>query len=303
MTAPLLGAFTGLLLGLGLFQLYLVRRSAQPTLGTRIAPMFDARERDRVRSGQSPIRVLIATAARDLGRVISLAGSSSSSVTARLATLGQGRSLASFRTEQLAWSAVGLVIALPMVPALLRWNVPTLVMIALMALSALAGALVRDTVLTWQVQRYRAKLLAQLPDVAELIGLSLSAGEGPIAALTRVSDLGNSELAVRLRQMLGTVHSGQNLSVGLAELGRDSGIAQLERFSDSFVTALDRGTPLAGVLSALAADLRAEQREALMESGGKREIGMLVPVVFLIMPISILFALFPVAASLRIVMP
>ena len=56
---------------------------------------------------------------------------------------------------------------------------------------------------------------------------------------------------------------------------------------------VDRGTPLAEVLRAQAQDVREEGRRLVMEAGGRKEIAMMVPVVFLILPITVVFAAFP----------
>ena len=56
---------------------------------------------------------------------------------------------------------------------------------------------------------------------------------------------------------------------------------------------LERGTPLADVLHAQAADVREAGRRALIESAARREVLMMVPVVFLVLPVTVLFALFP----------
>jgi tight adherence protein C len=50
---------------------------------------------------------------------------------------------------------------------------------------------------------------------------------------------------------------------------------------------------LADVLVAQAMDARESSRRALIEAGGRKEIAMMVPVVFLVLPISVLFVLFP----------
>ena len=39
--------------------------------------------------------------------------------------------------------------------------------------------------------------------------------------------------------------------------------------------------------------MREAGKRQLLESAGRREIGMMVPVVFLVLPITIVFALFP----------
>ena len=64
--------------------------------------------------------------------------------------------------------------------------------------------------------------------------------------------------------------------------------------------AVERGTPLAEVLRAQAQDVREEGRRALMEQGGRKEVLMMVPVVFLILPITVVFAVFPSLVVLRV---
>jgi tight adherence protein C len=57
--------------------------------------------------------------------------------------------------------------------------------------------------------------------------------------------------------------------------------------------ALDRGTPLVDVLHAQAADVREAGRRVLIETGARKEVAMMLPVVFLILPVTVLFAFYP----------
>ena len=74
----------------------------------------------------------------------------------------------------------------------------------------------------------------------------------------------------------------------------------LRRFADGVATAVDLGTPLAEVLRSQAQDVRDAGQRALMEEGGKREIAMMVPVVFLILPVTVIFAVFPGLTTIRL---
>jgi len=47
------------------------------------------------------------------------------------------------------------------------------------------------------------------------------------------------------------------------------------------------------VLRAQAGDAREAAKRELIESAGRKEIAMLVPLIFLILPVTICFALFP----------
>lgn len=64
-------------------------------------------------------------------------------------------------------------------------------------------------------------------------------------------------------------------------------------FVDAVVLTLARGTPLALLLNDHAQVIRENQRRVLLERAGRAEIKMMVPVIFLLLPISVLFALWP----------
>lgn len=46
--------------------------------------------------------------------------------------------------------------------------------------------------------------------------------------------------------------------------------------------------------------MREARRRALMETAGRKEIGMMVPVVFLVLPVTVLFAVYPGFAFMRL---
>jgi len=84
----------------------------------------------------------------------------------------------------------------------------------------------------------------------------------------------------------------------LASLRDRTGVEALARFVDGMVVAIERGTPLAEVLRAQAVDVREAGKRALLEAGGRREIAMMFPVVFLVLPVTVVFALYPGLFSL-----
>jgi tight adherence protein C len=70
-------------------------------------------------------------------------------------------------------------------------------------------------------------------------------------------------------------------------------LAPVTRGLEQILGALDRGSPLAAVLQAQAQDAREDSKRDLLEKAGKKEVVMLIPLVFLILPVTILFAVFP----------
>src|SRR4029078_2537867 len=111
------------------------------------------------------------------------------------------------------------------------------------------------------------------------------------------------ELSAELGAVLADIRTGTPVSAALDDLARRSGLPVVARFAEGMAVAIERGTPLAGVLDAQAADVREAGRRALIESGARREIAMMVPVVFLVLPVTVVFAFWPGVVGLHLVTP
>lgn len=142
-----------------------------------------------------------------------------------------------------------------------------------------------------------------LPDVAELLACAVSAGESLLPALGRAGRECGGPLASSIGQAVAAVHAGASLDDALRDWAEDSRSEAVRRFTDAVLVARERGTPLAEVLQALAADARARQRRRMVERAGRRDIAMLVPVVFLVLPAVVLVALYPAVVGLRLIVP
>lgn len=213
----------------------------------------------------------------------------------RLAYAGSDLSVEQFRIEQLGWGAAGLLGGIGLSLVLLaqgRIQQPAALAV-LSILAGIAGVLARDRALSRRARLRADRMLLEFPTIAELLALSVSAGEGALGALDRVARVGNGELARELRRVVAQVHAGAALSQALGALADRTSLPALVRFIDGIVIAIDRGTPLSDVLRAQAGDVREARKRALIEEGGRREIAMMVPVVFMILPLTVIFALFP----------
>ncbi len=297
----LTGAALGLGLGLGL-ALILWRLSARRIrLVDRVAPYL----RDRPTTSRlltdthvvTPFPTLermVRPVVRDFGGLLERLGSGAGSIRSRLVRAGSPTTLEGFRTEQVIWSTIGLAVGLvgALVIGVAR-GVSLVPLVVLVALCAVGGALLRDRMLTQAVQRRERRMIAEFPTIAELLALSVGAGESPLAALERVSRSTRGELSGEIRSTLADVRSGVPLGTALDRMAQRTELASIARFTDGVATAVERGTPLAEVLRAQAQDAREVGRRALMEEGGRREVLMMLPVVFFMLPVTILFAVFP----------
>ncbi|MDQ1681715.1 MAG: tight adherence protein [Frankiaceae bacterium] len=243
--------------------------------------------------------------ARDIGARIDKVLGGTADVRRRLDRLGNPITVSEFRTQQGMWSLGGILIAVVVMVALSMNAARVLAVqgLGLVVLGALAGVFGLDRHLSAQVKKREARMLAEFPTVAELIALAVSAGESPVGALERIVRLTRGELSAELARTLSDIRAGASITVALETLGARTGLLPLSRFADGVAVAVERGTPLADVLRAQAIDAREAGKRALMEAGGRKEIGMMVPVVFFVLPITILFMIFPGAYSLTVSVP
>ena len=217
------------------------------------------------------------------------------SVRRRLEQLGRAGTVEQFRAEQVVWGAFGLAAALGLAALQVATGSrpqPLAVLVSAGVLTAL-GVLGRDRWLTREVTQREQRMLEEFPTVAELLALAVTAGEGPVGALERVQRTSDGELSRELGRALSEARAGASLVQALDGIARRTSLTPLSRFVDGVAIAVERGTPLAEVLRAQAVDVREAGRRSLLESAGKREIAMMVPVVFLVLPVTLLFALFP----------
>jgi len=290
------GSWTGALVGLGVMVGLLV-------LASRIhatAPLNLA-ERVAVHRGTRPVR------AREVGPVGTylallvprvLRGVEPHGL--RLAQAGRVGGVARLRWDQLAWGGSGLGCGV-----LLAWwavlgGATAFALFLLPALGAVLGMLLLDRRISAQAKRRKARIEGQLPDVAELLAFAVAAGESIVPALHRVSDMVIGDLAEELRIVVTEAGTGIPVEEALRSASDRMGVPAVERFVDGLLISLERGTPLVSVVRAQASDARAAQQQALMEQAGKKDVIMLIPVVFLILPTVVAIALFPGLRGLQV---
>lgn len=224
----------------------------------------------------------------------------SASVARRQLRAGLAVDVPGFRVEQVTWGAAGAAAGAGLgVLAWLRNPGSVVAPVAAVLIGALGGVLTRDRALSRRVRWREDRMTAEFPTVAELLALSISAGEGTAAALERVCAVSSGELARELQVAVADARAGATLPAALQGLAARTGLRGLARFVDGVGIALERGTPLAEVLRAQAQDAREEGRRQVLEAAGRKEIQMMIPVVFLVLPVTVLFAVYPGFLSLR----
>jgi tight adherence protein C len=147
-------------------------------------------------------------------------------------------------------------------------------------------------------KRDREVIEREFPLVVELFAILIGGGMSPSTALAHISENGEGKLITLLQPIIGEMRNGLGLAQGLDILNRQVESPIIRRFCDSLAISVERGTSLIDVVARQVEEVREAQRRTIADKARKAELALMVPVVFLILPISILFALWPSYYSL-----
>lgn len=295
MMSPAAGAVVGLLAAVGVLSLLAsLRAMRRPSMLARVAPFVPL-------SPSTLATLQPSTSALDIlaASLRSMAWPTRGLVNAP----ARPTFAAAHRIDQLAWSAAGAIGGGALALLAIGRGTSPIALLILPLFGIALGLLWCDRLLTRRAKQRSARIGRELPNTAELLAFAVAAGEPPLAALERVADTMDGELAEEIGRAVRHVRAGSTLEDALRSLSDNAGSPAVERFVDGLLVSMERGTPMADVLRAQAADARSADRRQLMELAGRKDTLMIAPVVFLVLPTVVLIAVFPGFQSLNLIVP
>lgn len=142
-------------------------------------------------------------------------------------------------------------------------------------------------------------VLLELPDFASLIGFAVTAGEsletGLRIAVLRSSGLLSQEFGSVIRN----VDHGSILQMELENLSRVSQSEQVSELAIKLALASANGSAISELILDYVQSSIQEMKSALLERAGRNETKMMIPLVFVILPITVMFAVYPSLSILQ----
>ena len=221
------------------------------------------------------------------------------SVCDRLAQLGKTSNYAyeNFRLAQMTLIVIGQVL----LTALLIFqflSIPTFLLLSVVSAAGVVLAMEKN--LSSRCSKRMSDIEREFPALIEMLTLAVGAGESPISALRLISTRATGYLSLEFARAIEDIERGISLSSALDSMSRRVNSTEIRRFVDSLIISISRGTSLVETLTHSVNESRNQERVRLLTAAGKSEVSMMIPVVFLILPISILFALFPSITNLNL---
>jgi tight adherence protein C len=153
--------------------------------------------------------------------------------------------------------------------------------------------------LTLRIRNRKANILKALPDALDLLTISVEAGLGFDAALTKVTEKWTNELSLAFTRVLVEIQMGTLRRNALRNMADQTDVPDLTSFVAAIIQADQLGVSLARVLHIQSEQMRIRRRQRAEEAAHQAPIKMMVPLVFLIFPALFVVLLGPALPSLR----
>ena len=214
-------------------------------------------------------------------------------LTTRLRATGSAMTATQFREDVVARAILGGVVGAAVGGVAVATGSPWQALVALAALGSAAVAYFAHSRLAHLARRVHRDIDAELPIVLGFVAIAVDAGDPLTRALARVARTGRGRLCAELQRAMTESELGRPLEATLEAAAERMAHPVATRALAALTAAVSSGAPVARALRDEVDALEAQRARHLIERASKQEVGMLVPLVFMILPVTILFAVFP----------
>jgi tight adherence protein C len=160
-------------------------------------------------------------------------------------------------------------------------------------IGGLIGYLFPRSYLKAKVKQRQKDIEKKLPDVLDLLTVSVEAGLGFDAALLKVVEKQKGPLAEEFLKVLQEIKMGRPRREALRDLSKRNSVGDLNNVVASLVQADQLGISIGGVLRNQSKQIRQKHRQRAEEKAQKAPIKMMIPLVFFVFPTVFIVVLGP----------
>ncbi|SEA12376.1 tight adherence protein C [Lachnospiraceae bacterium NK3A20] len=163
---------------------------------------------------------------------------------------------------------------------------------------ALGPAIVLRYVVSARVTIRQGQMDNQLPDVLDLLAISVGAGMGFDQAMGFITETMTGPLINELAVLRRELSLGKSRTQAFKDLGESCNSKPISNFAAAVVQATDMGIPLHDMLVAQAAAARDEHVSMVRAKAARASIRMLIPMICFIFPVLFIILMGPAAMNL-----
>lgn len=161
------------------------------------------------------------------------------------------------------------------------------------------GWIIPDLVLNSKIRSRKEEIERSLPDVLDLLTVSVEAGLGFDGAMMKVVEKYNGVLADEFLRVLSESKMGKPRRESLRDMAERMSVDDLSNFIGSVVMADQLGISIGNVLRLQSKDIREKRRQRIEEMAMKAPVKMLIPMVMFIFPAIFIVLLGPAIIQIK----
>jgi len=191
-------------------------------------------------------------------------------------------------------STIGLLILLGFVLTI-SGNLPPVQSVLITIGGGVAGFVLPPLWLTSKIRNRQDEIVKSLPDALDLMTICVEAGLGFDAAMTKVAEKWNNQLAIAFSRVIQEIQLGKLRREALRDMAYRMDVQDVTTFTASIIQADQLGVSIAKVLRIQADQMRVRRRQRAEEKAQQAPVKMVLPMVFFIFPTIYLVLLGPAA--------
>lgn len=217
-------------------------------------------------------------------------GSNTQKIETNLRLAGLRIAVNEYNAARLVLSGV-VVLVLGILMAFARLGLAPSLLIVLIGL--LFSLLVPSLFLKMKIKKRQANIAEEMPDVMDLLCVSMEAGLGFDAAMVKIGERLSGVLVTELNIVQTEINYGKPRREALKSLAERNAVEELKTFVGSIIQAEQLGIPINQVLKAQAEELRVKRRQRAEEKAMKAPVKMMIPLVIFVLPVLFIVLLGP----------
>jgi tight adherence protein C len=144
-----------------------------------------------------------------------------------------------------------------------------------------------------RIDRRQRDIRKAMPDALDLLTICVEAGLGFDAAMSKVAEKWQTELAVAFERCIREVQLGKTQREALRDMADRLGISEMTSFVAAVIQSQILGVSLAKVLRIQSDQMRVKRRQRAEEEAHKAPVKMILPMAFLTFPSILIILLTP----------
>jgi tight adherence protein C len=191
----------------------------------------------------------------------------------------------------LGLAVLGLILALTV-------KSEPMVKLLIMTAALMMAILIPRYYLKSRIKSRQAAIRNQLPNLMDVLSVSIEAGLGFDAALLKVTESFKGPLVDEFSRVYREIQMGKSRKDSLMALAERSNVEELKTFTTAVVQSEKYGTPVKNVMKAQSQQLRLTRRQRAQEKAAKAPVKMLLPMVVFVFPVVFIILMGPTVINM-----